>query len=244
MKSLCFSLILSALVMSSCVTKQKASSRNDDVYYSPAKKQIDQKTDTTIFLKDTTVFLSNAKETKTIDKELFQRDIISIGVGTGPDYGTIGYFNSLGANLTIFPLKKVGIFGAVGKTFKLTTPPTEYNVGIKYNFSSEPAFWGMDIVAMYGYNIADHVSGAPEYDKSFLGPTLGISFYGRGIYKENPTGFYLSWGFFVAIASEEAKKYYDVLENNPNITLNEKALPIRVSLGIGYCFGSKKKIGK
>jgi hypothetical protein len=234
MKALFFILVLAELIVSSCATSKKNSGEYDDLYYSPSDKPIAQKSDSKLLLTDTTVFLSNPKETKTVEKKQLQRDILSIGVGNGLDYGNFGGFQGFGANLTVFPIKQVGIFYATGTTPKLDISTIEYNAGIKFILLSYPT-WSTEIVGMYGHNFV--VSGVPKYDKVFTGPSFGINENYR--YRN----FFMSSGVYVPILSEEAKEYRDDIHNNPDLIYNDP-FPIRFTIGIGFYFGSKEKHAK
>jgi hypothetical protein len=229
MKLLSYSLILAALFISSCATKQKISGEYDSLYYSPSDKPISQKSNSELLLTDTTVFLSNPKQT---EPEL-KRDILSIGVGTGLDYGNAG-FHGFGANLTVLPFRKVGIFYAIGGTPSLDISTIEYSTGIKYILWSYPT-WSTEIVAMYGQNYRLDVIDAPEYDRAFPGFSFGVNENYR--YRN----FFLSLGLYVPILSEEAKKYRDDMNNNPDFILFQEPFPIQASMGIGFYFGYKEK---
>jgi hypothetical protein len=146
-------------------------------------------------------------------------DVVSLGVGLGMDFGGIG------ANLTFYPQKNIGIFGGVGYAIA----GTGYNVGIKIRYLSDKSQLSPFFSAMYGYNAAIAVIDESRYNKLFYGITFGI---GMDIYtgKRN----YWSVALHVPIRGSEVEEYMDDLENNHNIEFKNGLWPIGFSVGYRF----------
>jgi len=150
-------------------------------------------------------------------------DKVSIGVGFGQDYGGIG------ANLAVYPLKSIGIFGGLG--YNLVG--AGYNVGAKLRLvSAKPtAKVTPYALGMYGYNAVIRVSGASQYNKVFYGPTFGI-----GIdFKSYPRSkIYYSIALLIPVRGSEVNDYMDDLKTNHNVEFTSDLIPVTFSLGFKY----------
>ena len=162
----------------------------------------------------------NAQESTSVP---IQYDKITIGIGFGQDYGGIG------VNLTVYPLKSIGIFGGLGYNMV----GAGYNVGAKLRLvSAKPtAKVTPYALGMYGYNAVIRVSGASQYNKVFYGPTFGI-----GIdYKSYPRSkMYYSFAIMVPIRGSEVEDYMDDLKTNHNVTFSSDLFPLTFSVGFKY----------
>jgi len=150
-------------------------------------------------------------------------DKVNIGLGLGFDYGGIG------ANVTFYPQKNVGLFAGGGYAFA----GFGYNAGVKLRLlpAKPSSQFTPFIMAMYGYNAAVHVSGASQYDKMFYGPSFGLGF-DLGSHEEGKGQFSLA--LFVPIRSPNPNDYMDYLKDTYGITFKNKILPIGFSVGYKY----------
>jgi hypothetical protein len=152
-----------------------------------------------------------------------QSDKMTIGLGTGLDYG------GLGAGLLFYPVKNVGLFAGAGYAIS----GLGFNAGAKIRFLSKKPFSKITpyIVGMYGYNAAIYVADAEEYNKLFYGPSFGV-----GIdYRSRPEKRgYWSFALLVPIRSSEAKDYIDDLEQNHGVEFGIGLLPIAISIGYRF----------
>ncbi|HVU56561.1 MAG TPA: hypothetical protein VHD83_15960 [Puia sp.] len=167
---------------------------------------------------------SHAQSTyRTSDSESPDYDKVNIGLGLGFDYGGIG------ANVTFYPQKNVGLFAGGGYAFA----GFGYNAGVKLRLlpAKPTSQFTPFIMAMYGYNAAVHVSGASQYDKMFYGPSFGLGF-DLGSHEEDKGQF--SFAIFVPIRSPNPNDYMDYLKDNYGIGFKNKILPIGFSIGYKY----------
>ena len=150
-------------------------------------------------------------------------DVVSMGIGFGFPYG------GLGANVTVYPQKNIGLFGGVGYAFA----GAGYNVGVKLRLlpnegrsNVRPFF-----TAMYGYNAAIHVANNTDLDKMFYGPSIGAGIdIGSLVARKG----YFSIAILVPIRNGDAQAYQDNLEQNYGVSFNSKLLPIAFSLGYHF----------
>jgi len=150
-------------------------------------------------------------------------DRINIGAGFGLDYG------GAGANFTIYPVKNVGLFAGAGYAFA----GVSYNLGVKARLFApakapklQPSFIGM-----YGYNAAIMVSNSKDLNKLFYGPTIGA---GLDLRLRKETKGYLSLGLFLPIRKGEVRDYLDYLEEERNVDITLRLIPIAFSVGYRY----------
>ena len=151
---------------------------------------------------------------------------ILFGIGFGLDYGF------LGGNLTIWPIRNFGIFGAVG-FIPMEGPALVYNLGVKFNFLSSK----LQIVSnkkvivpgielMYGINTLVKAYDKPELNALFPGLTIGFNTEYR--YRKS----YFSLGILFPIMSSETQNYID----NYGIIITKSGIGIKISIGIGLIF--------
>ena len=147
---------------------------------------------------------------------------VYLGPGFGLDYG------GLGVKVEYLPIKYVGIYGGVGYNFLSVGWNAGATVKILPDKKVSPNF-----MVFYGYNAALRVIGAPEYNVTSYGPTIGANL-DIMLGKKNK----LSVGLFVPIRSAEFKTTYQAAKNNPNIQFFSILLPVAV--GVGFNFGLHK----
>jgi hypothetical protein len=155
--------------------------------------------------------------------DLRKPDLINIGPGLGFDYGGIGI------NILAYPQKNVGFFFGGGYAFA----GFGYNAGFSFRLSPDrgtvvnPFF-----MAMYGYNAAVAISGSPEFDKIFYGPTLGagIDLRSKKLYSKG----YLSLAITVPIRNSDAQNYIDLLKNQYGASFSNDLLPVGFSIGYKF----------
>lgn len=141
------------------------------------------------------------------------------GPGMGLDYG------GFGAKFEYLPVEKVGLFGGVG--YNLLN--VGWNVGVTYKiFLSDRV--SINPMAFYGYNGVSVVKGASYYNKTSLGPTVGVNVD----IKMRESNHKLSLGFFVPFRSQEFKDNYDAMRNDYRVFLDGKLLPVAVGIGFNF----------
>jgi len=147
-------------------------------------------------------------------------DNINIGFGFGFDYG------GLGANLTVYPQKNIGLF--VGGGYALAG--FGYNAGIKLRLLPNNGTSKVRpfLEGMYGYNAAIVVTNNTQYNKLFYGPSVGA---GLDIGRLEKNIGYLSLAILVPIRSPDANNYIDDLRNNYGVSFANNLLPIAFSIG-------------
>ena len=145
---------------------------------------------------------------------------VYLGVGMGLDYGGI-----VGVKAEYLPIKYFGIFGGVG--YNLLS--AGWNVGATCKFLPNKRV-SPNLMVFYGYNGVSKVVGAPEYDMTSYGVTVGANldiFLGRKRDK-------LSFGLFVPIRSSKFMDNYNDMKNDPNVTMVNNLLPIAVGVGFNF----------
>lgn len=150
------------------------------------------------------------------------RDVVAIGLGLGLDYGGIG------ANVTVYPQKNIGIFGGVGYAFV----GAGYNLGTKLRIIPKERFMKISpfVVGMYGYNAFIKVTNKSEYDKFFYGFSAGA---GADIRFPMNKG-YLSLGVTIPLRDGEMEEYMDYLEANKGVRFEGEPLPFTISVGYRF----------
>lgn len=150
-------------------------------------------------------------------------DGLSIGIGSGPDFGGLGlgviYY---GQNKTF------GFFGGLGYTpsgIGINGGLKVRLIPIKINPTFNPFFLGM-----YGYTTSVSVSNDAQYNKTFFGPTIGIGTDFK--FKKSSRGF---WTFSMQLPLDNSKAidYIQYLSVAKQITFSEPAT-FRYSIGYRY----------
>ncbi|HXB39015.1 MAG TPA: hypothetical protein VNZ49_00645 [Bacteroidia bacterium] len=147
----------------------------------------------------------------------------SLGFGLGMDYGGL-----IGLNLTVYPLKNVGLFGAAGYALI----GVGYNVGLKLRWVPQNEYYKVCPFAeiMYGYNAVIKVTNADQYNKMFYGITwaAGLDF------KRGDGGWSLA--FLVPLRGPEVANYENDLQKNHNVKITQQLLPFAFSVGYKVYF--------
>lgn len=149
-------------------------------------------------------------------------DIFTIGIGYGQDYG------GLGANLTVYPQKNVGLFGGFGYALA----GFGYNAGLKLRLlpNQGKSMFRPFVEAMYGYTTAVYVTNGEQYNKIFYGPTVGG---GVDIGSLHAKHGYFSIAILVPIRNSDPQNYINELQTM-GVDIKNNLLP--VSFSFGYKF--------
>jgi len=141
---------------------------------------------------------------------------IYLGFGYGFDYGGVG------GKVEYLPVKNFGLFGGLG--YNLLS--VGWNVGATYKILPDNKI-SPNLMLFYGYNGVSQISGAPEYNMTSYGVTIG----GSLDIKVGSKGNKLSVGLFVPIRSQKFMDNYDAVKNNPNIEVQNDLVPVAFSVG-------------
>lgn len=146
-----------------------------------------------------------------------ESDRMTMGLGLGFDYG------GMGANITGYPQKNIGLFVGLG----YTPVGLGYNVGVKARLLSNERKPSVSpfVTGMYGYFAAVKVRGGmASLSKRFYGYT-----FGAGLdmpIKPNKLGY---WSFAILIPLR-GNQVDDYVTNN-RIILDAKLPPFGISIG-------------
>lgn len=145
---------------------------------------------------------------------------VYLGIGIGLPYG------GMGGRVEVSPSEMFSGFLALGYNIK----GVGVNGGVMYHLPSDSRlkFYG---TAMFGYNAVIYVEGAPDFQKSYYGPTIGagLKWFGR----KTPAGYF----DFNLLFPFRPSAYYDDFEtanNVPGIHFNIKPPPIAFSIGYNW----------
>lgn len=145
-----------------------------------------------------------------------------LGLGLGLDYGGVG------GRLTFVPgdadKTSVGIFVATG--FALNG--LGFNAGLTVRIGEQRLV--PTISAMYGYNGVIKVVGAPQYDKTYYGPSVAIGFENK---TRNSDDNYIHVELVIPFRSSAFHNDIKALQNTAGIEIND---PSPVLISIGYHF--------
>ena len=144
---------------------------------------------------------------------------VFLGAGLGFEYG------GFGAKVEYLPVKNFGLFGGLG--YNLLT--AGWNLGATYKMLPDKKV-SPNIMLLYGYNGVSKVEGAPKYDMTSYGVTIGANVDISVGHKGNK----ISIGLFAPIRSGKFMDNYDKMKADSNIEIKNDLLPI--SLSIGYNF--------
>ena len=147
---------------------------------------------------------------------------VYLGLGMGFDYG------GFGGKIEYLPIKNFGIFGGLG--YNLLS--AGWNLGATYKILPDKKI-SPNLMAFYGYNGVSKVNGAPEYEMTSYGVTIGVNLDILVGSKGNK----LSIGLFVPIRSSKFMDNYDAMKNDPRIEMKNDLMPI--GIGFGYNFKLK-----
>ncbi|MBI5218328.1 MAG: hypothetical protein HY958_05305 [Bacteroidia bacterium] len=144
-----------------------------------------------------------------------------IGLGFGMDYG------GFGARFAYLPVKHFAVFAAGGYVLI----GFGYNAGISLRTLPDKKICPY-ISAMYGYNAVMQVTGAPQYNKIYYGPSFSLGFEFRSSKLKN----YFNAELLVPIRSQEYESDIDALKRNPLIKITSLPPPVGFSLGYHFVF--------
>jgi len=145
---------------------------------------------------------------------------VYLGLGMGLDYGGI-----FGGKIEYLPVKNFGLFGGLG--YNLLS--AGWNVGATYKILPEKNV-SPNLMLFYGYNGISKVDGAPQYEMTSYGMTIGANLD----IKTGSKGNKLSVGLFVPIRSQKFMDNYDALKNDPRIEIKSDLMPIAISVGYNF----------
>jgi len=147
---------------------------------------------------------------------------MNIGLGIGLDYG------GLGGRITFLPVKKIGIFAAIGYALV----DFGYNVGASVRITPDNKICPT-VAFMYGYNGVINVKNAAKFDKVYYGTSLaaGLEIH----FKAKPN--FLNVELVVPFRSTTFHDDWDKLKQMSNIVVESEPLPVAIS--IGYHFALK-----
>lgn len=152
------------------------------------------------------------------------KEIITMGMGVGFDYGGIG------CNLSVYPAKFLGFFGGFGYAFA----GPGYNVGIKLRaFRGKPKVASPFITAMYGYNTAIIIDNQQELNKFFYGLSAGFGIDTK--YTSDKLGYW-SFAILIPIRGPEVDDYIFDLKYRERVEFKNELLSFGISLGYKVVF--------
>ncbi len=157
------------------------------------------------------------------ENPIVKKGFYSLGFGAGLPYGGLGF--RFGYN----PINRLNTFGSLGYNFV----GAGANVGIQYDFGvvKQTSFY---LSGLAGYNALTLIDGAPEYNKTFYGPS-----FGTGIKHDSgkESGNFLQIGILLPLRSEKFYEMVDRIENDPEIDKISQIWPILITIGINMGFG-------
>ena len=143
-----------------------------------------------------------------------------VGIGMGLDYGGI-----FGGKVEYLPVKNFGLYGGLG--YNLLS--VGWNVGATYKITPDKKL-SPNLMVFYGYNGVSKVEGAPDYEMTSYGVTVG----GSLDIKVGTKGNKLSIGLFVPIRSQKFKDNYDAMKSDPRIEIENELMPVAFSVGYNW----------
>jgi len=149
------------------------------------------------------------------------------GIGTGLDYGGIGF------RAEFQPVGAIGIFGGFG--FNLVTPA--FNAGISIKAAPGKRFCPV-FTGMYGYNAAIKIKrfGGGDIATSYYGVSVGAGFelYNKSMRNK------LLVEILGPFRSSKFKRDYDSYKRN-GISFDTKPKDVYFSIGYNFGIGAKAK---
>ncbi len=146
------------------------------------------------------------------------------GAGLGLDYGGVG------GRLTYIPgddkKTSFGVFFAAG----LALNGFSYNAGLNFRIGEKRLV--PTISAMYGYNAVIKVIGAPQYDKTYYGPSVALGFENK---TKNSDDNFIHVELIIPFRSAAFQNDLRALQSNPGIEINDPA-PVLISIGYHFKF--------
>ena len=146
----------------------------------------------------------------------------TFGVGLGLPYGAIGF------KFEYTIADQFGMFLGLG--YNLVG--LGYNAGVSYSFKTDGRA-NPYLMGMFGTNASSKIVGAPEYDKSYVGPSFGA---GVKVHSYKKNGNYWDFGLVVPVRNSDYKNTIDAIKNDPRIEDFTKAFPVLLVIGYNVAF--------
>lgn len=143
-----------------------------------------------------------------------------LGLGLGQDFGGIGF------RVDVLPEDHISLFAGLGYAFA----GFGYNVGAHARLLPGHKVCPY-VTAMYGYTAVITVKNASQYDKIYYGPTFGAGLE----VKNSLTHNFWKFGILIPIRPQAYQYDLDALKKNPSIKFS--AVPIAITISVGYHFG-------
>ena len=144
---------------------------------------------------------------------------VYLGLGFGLDHG------GLGGKIEYLPVKNFGLFGGLG--YNLLS--VGWNAGATLKILPDKNV-SPNLMLFYGYNGVSKVDGAPEYEMTSYGVTIGANLD----IKVGSKGNKLSIGLFVPFRSKTFMDNYDAIKNDSRIEIKNDLMPIAISIGYNF----------
>ncbi len=146
------------------------------------------------------------------------------GVGLGLDYGGVG------GRITYIPgddkKTSFGVFFAAG----LALNGIGFNAGLNLRIGEKRLV--PTLSAMYGYNGVIKIIGAPQYDKTYYGPSVALGFENK---TRNSDDNFIHVELIIPFRSAAFHNDLKALQNNPGIEINDPS-PVLISIGYHFKF--------
>jgi hypothetical protein len=141
----------------------------------------------------------------------------NFGFGFGLGYGGI-----IGGRLSVLPEKHIALFAGLGYNLQ----KAGINVGGIVRFLPDkkvtPTF-----ISMYGYNSVIVIKNAPQYTKTYYGPSFGG---GLEVHLKNGQNF-LNMELVIPVRSQKFRDDMKTLKNNSTIVGLTDPLPFTIAFG-------------
>jgi len=141
------------------------------------------------------------------------------GMGLGMDYGGIG------VKAEFLPIKYVGIFAGAGYNIV----GLGFNAGVSVKALPDAKITPT-LIGMYGYNSVIAVQNAPDYNKTYYGPTAGIGGELKVGRRDNKLYAALLYPFRNKAFDDD----YEKLKADPAISVQQDKLPLTFSIGFNF----------
>ena len=149
------------------------------------------------------------------------------GVGAGLDYGGLA-----GLKLAyILPFPYVSVFASGG--YDLVN--AGWNTGVTIHFLPETSqyFFRPNVKVMYGVNGRTGVTDTNQYDKLYLGPTVGLGFEFR-FGPQKSDGFDLDVN--LPLHGKDYRDQLAAIKSDPQVVQYDAPLPFAISIGYHHEF--------
>lgn len=176
-----------------------------------------------IFFVSVLLFIAVAASAQSLDSASRFYDKLTVGVGAGYDFG--GY----GANVTYYPQRSVGIFGAVG----YAQAGVGYNFGVKLRALTNQSTTLLVpfVIGMYGYYAEASPKYYAVYNKIFNGFTAGAGLDYRPAHSKFG---YLTVTILVPFRPDDPQRYIDDLSLRRGIDYKNHLRSVTASIGYKF----------